>query len=273
MAAFAPSRPHPAIDVAAYRAYAATGLRQELASRSVILARGGFLAIILLVFSRVWSVVLESGAIEGRTRADLIWYLMVTELVALSFPYLHLEVESDLKSGNLVARLPEPISYLGARVAEAGGRLAGRLAFMAPMGIVLALVFGGGFPQHPAGALLALPLLVIAAFFGVVCSAAIGVGALWLHDASPLFWIWQKLVFLLGGLLLPLEIYPGWLRSFAEWTPFAAMLYRPASMVFGFDAPAAALAVTLLLAWLAVTALGLTWLWGRALHALQQQGG
>jgi len=256
----------------AYVAFARIGARNEFAARATVLGRVLFLAIILLVFSRLWAVVADSGMLRGLTRADLVWYLVVTELVVLSFPYIHLLVEDDLRSGELIARLPQPISYAGARVAEAVGGVAVRLAFLAPGAAVAATVFGG-FPAHPAGLLLVAPLLPLAVSLGVVSSAGIGVAALWVHDASPLFWLWQKFVFILGGLMLPLQIYTHWLRVFAEWTPFGAMLNGPARMLFAFD-PGDALRVGLqLVFWNAVGWAGLAWLWTRALRALDGYGG
>ena len=50
----------------------------------------------------------------------------------------------------------------------------------------------------------------------VLSTAAIGLSAFWIVDTSPVYWIWQKLAFVLGGLLLPLELYPDWLRALAR---------------------------------------------------------
>jgi ABC-2 type transport system permease protein len=257
----------------AYRALASIGARNEFAARATLAGRVGLLCCILLIFSRLWTVVLNSGALPGLTRADLVWYIVITELVVLSFPYIHLQVEEDLRSGELTARLPQPVPYIAARIAEAAGGVAVRVAFLLPAGAIAATVFGGGLPGHPVSLLMVVPLIPLAGSLTILFSGAIGLGALWLHDASPLFWVWQKLVFTLGGLLLPLQVYPAWLRTFAEWTPFGAMLNGPGRMVFSFD-PADAIRVALqLLFWNAVGWVGLAWLWSRALRALDGYGG
>lgn len=36
----------------------------------------------------------------------------------------------------------------------------------------------------------------------------------------------------MGGLLFPLDIYPEWALNFALHTPFAAMLYKPAKLIY-----------------------------------------
>lgn len=259
--------------LAALRAYAALGARQEFAAKSALLARAAMLGVFMLVFSRLWTLVLDQGLLPGRTTADMLWYLATTELVVLSFPYLHVEMEADLRTGDLVARLPQPVPYAAARVAEAAGGTAVRLALLAPVGYGLAAFFGGGLPHAPGGLLFAAPLAALGALLALTCSAAIGLGAIWLHDASPLFWIWQKLLFMLGGLMLPLQLYPGWLRDFALRTPFAAMLNGPGRMIFEFDPADAASVFLQLLGWCAVALLGLVWLWSCAIRSLDTSGG
>ena len=107
----------------------------------------------------------------------------------------------------------------------------------------------------------------------MLSTAAIGLSAFWIVDTSPVYWIWQKLAFVLGGLLLPLELYPDWLRAAARLSPFPAMLWGPGRMAFGF-APGAALVTLLeLLAWGALVALLLAWLARRARARVALAGG
>src|SRR5262249_48096631 len=62
-------------------------------------------------------------------------------------------------------------------------------------------------------------------------SLGIGLLAFWLEDVTPVVWVWQKLVFVLGGLMLPLQIYPDLFQPVAFATPFPAILAGPASFV------------------------------------------
>jgi len=240
---------------------------------AVLAGRAAFLLITLFVFSRIWDLVQTAGGLGERTEAELIWYIAITEWVVLSTPQAHLEIEEDLRSGTLVARLPQPVSYFGARFSESLGAAAVRMAVLGATGFVFALFLAGHPPEEPASLAVAAPLAVAATVLSVAWVNAIGGLAIWLNDTSPLYWVWQKLVYILGGLLLPLEIYPDRLRTVAEWTPFAAMLNGPGRMVFGVDG-SDALAVGLLLAgWLALAAGLLSALWARASRSLEAYGG
>ena len=88
-----------------------------------------------------------------------------------------------------------------------------------------------------------------------------------------MMWSWSKLVFVLGGLFLPLEIYPDWLRALARYTPFSAMLWGPARMAFGW-APRLALGTAAELVGWNLLLLGvLAWLGRRAAARLTVHGG
>lgn len=258
---------------ARYAAVARIGLRQEFSAGSALLGRMAFYTLILLVFSRLWEAAVATGTLGGVTRAELLWYLAVTEWVLLSVPLLHLEMEADVRLGDLAHRLPRPLSYLGMRLAEASGTLALRLVVLGVTGALVASAFAGELPRDPRGLFLAIPLGIAAATVALLFHAAIGVSAIWLHDVSPIYWIWQKSAFVLGGLLLPLELYPDWLRSLAAATPFPALLNGPGRMAFGFSPLAAAETAAALCVWGGLSAAGLTWLYRRALRSLDVGGG
>ena len=48
----------------------------------------------------------------------------------------------------------------------------------------------------------------------------------------------MKAVFILGGMIIPLELLPEWLERISLLTPFAAMAYAPARLASGHWEPA-----------------------------------
>ena len=212
-------------------------------------------------------------SVPGAGSAELIWYLAVTEWVMLSLPPLQLDIERDVRTGDIAYRLARPVSYLAGRLAEAAGDTALRAVTLGIAGCGLAYWLSGSFPEDPRGLLLALPLGVLAAWLGLVCLAAIGLSAFWLQDVSPLYWIWQKAAFVLGGLLLPLEVYPDWLRTVAMWTPFSALMHGPGRLAFGYDPAFAAFVAVRLVLWGALGTALLFFIYRRALRVVDVNGG
>jgi len=261
-----------------YLAIAEVSFRQRLSERAALIGRAAFYAIVLLVFSRVWQTLFAAQqALPGATGAaqkpgDYVWYLAVTEWIMLSQPNLYLEIESDVRNGDVAYQLGRPLSYAAGKVAEGVGDLGLRLLLLAPFGLGCARLFSGQWA--PPGALLLAGVVGLLASLVLLLSyAAIGLCAFWLHDCTPVYLVWQKLLFVLGGLLVPLSLYPEWLQRLAAHLPFATLLYGPGQLVL-HPSPGLALRLSLeLLGWLAVSAVGVGLLERRGRSVIELHGG
>jgi ABC-2 type transport system permease protein len=111
-----------------------------------------------------------------------------------------------------------------------------RLAVLLGPGAVLALVVVGA-PPRTSAALLALPALVLGISANLCLQHALAGASFWLRDTRATWFLYQKLVFILGGMLLPLEILPDGLREVALRLPFMAMAYAPARLAAGHLEP------------------------------------
>jgi len=205
-----------------------------------VVGRVVFLGVIMLTFSRIWSVIGAHDSLPGVGSRELLWYLAITEWVVLGTPPLFLGIERDVRSGDFACRLVRPVDYMGAQVAEALGESALRMAVLAPAGAAYAFLLGGGLPADPRGLWLALPLALLGSLIATLFMAAIGLSAFWVVDTNPCFLVWQKAVFVLGGLLFPLEIYPEWLQRLAHATPFPLTCWAAGRMALGWDPALAA---------------------------------
>jgi ABC-2 type transport system permease protein len=130
-----------------------------------------------------------------------------------------------------------------------------------------------GPPPSPLG----WPLVILAIFgawtLNFCLTALIGLTAFLVEDISAFQWIYQKMAFILGGLLIPLDFYPNWLQTIAKALPFSAMTYGPARL-FVEPTPAAFLnTLSLQLAWILGSGLLLTFFYRRSLVHLTVNGG
>jgi ABC-2 type transport system permease protein len=141
------------------------------------------------------------------------------------------------------------------------------------VGMTTAFLLSGGLPREPIGLLAALLLAALGSVFWQLCSAIIGLTSFWLDDCTPLGWLWSKASFVLGGMFVPLELYPNWQRVLAGWSPFSALIAGPASMVLHFDPVLALLLALKLAASIALAAHGLRFTYARALRAVNLGGG
>jgi ABC-2 type transport system permease protein len=145
---------------------------------------------------------------------------------------------------------------------------------------MLNAVFGGltvwwlvGAPQHPEGFLIAIPAILGAWILHFCINAMIGLSAFVVEDVSAFTWIYQKLAFIFGGMLIPLDFYPQWLQTLAKFLPFSSAIYGPARL---FVTPSVELFVNVMslqLAWILALTFVLVIVYRRGLTQLTVNGG
>jgi ABC-2 type transport system permease protein len=251
---------------------ASTAMRRVLAERSGLAVSLAFYVVVMSVLAGLWRAAAESrgGSIAGYTAVALTWYAATTEATTLTLTARMIDdIGSDIGSGAVAAELLRPASVLGVRVVSELGRALPRLAALCAAGVVLATLAVGA-PPSLLGLLLAAPSLVLATACNVVAQHAFAGVAFWLRNAGSTWFLYQKLVFLVGGMLIPLEVLPGWLHRVASVLPFQAMAYAPARLASGHVEP---LLLAQQVGWLVVLSLGAMAVFRAGERRLQVVGG
>lgn len=196
-------------------------------NRKEILIRSTFFLVILYIFSKLWQATQFS---EEANQQLMIWYLSVTELIVLSIPLIQVDIENDIRSGDVVYQLLKPINYLWLKISDSIGAFLFRFIvllliaipfctylsnFIPPIHILFASYFSAG----------------VAGIVFILFHTTIGLLAFKLQDSTPIFWVWQRCSFLFGGLVIPLDFYPVYLKAASYFLPFASLLYGPARLV------------------------------------------
>ncbi|NRA67253.1 MAG: hypothetical protein HRU19_22405 [Pseudobacteriovorax sp.] len=255
-----------------YWGFFVISFRQSLANRWSLLGRSIFYVLILFIFSRLWQFIDHKVGI-GLSATDLLWYLAMTEWIVLSSPFASGEIQEDVRSGNLAYALSRPMSYFWSKYAALFGANITRMGVLFFVGVGAAWLFGGGWPRDPSSLIWFIPFAVLASAIVLLFNCCIGVCSFWLQDSFPLYLVWQKLLFVLGGMMLPLKIYPEWLQQLASLTPFPIMLYEPAFTILTNDHSALPLVLVKLMIWLVIAGLIGQYLFKRACQSLNINGG
>jgi ABC-2 type transport system permease protein len=211
----------------------------------VVAERGGlgvslaFYIVVVSVLSGLWRVAAHAngGTIAGYSAVALTWYIATTEASTVSLNIRMIDdVGRDIATGAVAVEMLRPASVLVVRVATEVGRALPRLVVLMAAGTLVASVSAGA-PPRPATLLLAAPSLVLAITCNIVAQHAFAAAAFWLRDAGSTWFLYQKLVFITGGMLIPLELLPAWLQHVASVLPFRAMSYIPARLASGHAEP------------------------------------
>jgi ABC-2 type transport system permease protein len=242
---------------AKYWAVFTTQLQSAAAYPLDLAARSVAIVLFMVVFFGLWRATYASqgaSSIAGFTLPDMLWYLMLAETIVLSRPRMAQQIAAQVKDGSIAYLLNKPYSFILYQAAASLGDSALRMLFNGLAGGAIVWLLVG-----PPPALFGLPLVLVAMSMGWLidfCVAALlGLTAFFSEEVSAFEWIYNKILFLLGGLLIPLDFFPEWLQRVAYGLPFAAAIYGPARL---FVAPDAGMFLRLLatqLGWL--IALGL----------------
>jgi ABC-2 type transport system permease protein len=257
---------------AKYFAFVRVAVIQASHQRAELYGRIGFFAIVLGVFTSLWRAVEGTELAIAAAPGTLVWYLAATEWIVLSVPLVHVDVQESIRRGDVACQLGRPVSFVGAALAEGLGALALRLMVLAGPAFSLAWWFTGVTPSARAFVAV-IPFALAAAVLFTALHLCIGLLAFWLQDVAPIYWVFQKLTFVLGGLMLPIQFYPEAVQRIASWTPFPSILAGPASFVLSEPALEAGALAVRLFAWTAVVALALYALSRRAVATLTINGG
>lgn len=255
-----------------YGAFARIAAVQAATERGELYGRALFFAVILAVFAALWRAVAEAGMPLSAEPAQMVWYLAASEWILMSAPARHLEIQEEVRRGDVAYQLPRPVAFTRATLAQCVGTLAVRAPVLGAVAFGCAFLFTGTAPSLRALLWLA-PFGLGASLVLAELYVALGLMSFWLTDASPLYWVLGKLLFILGGLMLPLELYPHWLQAIASVTPFPYLLAGPAGFLIHAPGPSAYTLAACLVFWAAALGGLVELLFWRATRALALGGG
>jgi ABC-2 type transport system permease protein len=205
----------------------------HLAYWSEVVLRGIFLVLIIFVFVQLWSLTyrtLGTTQLGDYSLPQMIWYFAFAEAIILSSPLLRNKIDQEVKSGELAYRLNKPYHYVLNLAADYAGERLVRFGLMVSLGSALALLFVGPIQFTPAGVAGAALVVVGAMTLDFLLSCALGLLSFWVEDTWAFDFIYRRLVMLLGGMMIPLDVFPEPLSSIARALPFSVIVYGPARL-------------------------------------------
>ena len=183
------------------------------------------------------------------------------------------ELQDDIRSGQIDLALTRPCPVWIVRIGEGAGQYLARMLLLITPCLALTAFMAGEFrlgagrPARHVRKRCCSP--------GSFCCAPIswlGRPACGSKQAEPVFWIWQKSLFVLGALLWPLTLYPLALARLVWLTPFPAVLAAPAQWAQSTSALGLAAATLHQIVWAAAFIFAAARINRAVLRALQQGG-
>jgi ABC-2 type transport system permease protein len=243
---------------------------ETLKNKNSLVGLSIFLITCLIIFSNLWKIAAGRMNAFDLNPDSLLWYIALNESVLISLPDIQEDIEDDLKSGKLSYLLPRPISYIGSKFFEGLGILSANLLVLGIVAFCFTAYMTG---KIPPGFLLILPLGILSGCVALIFHLLIGISAFWMHEVGPFYWLFEKLLFIFGGLMLPLFVYPKWIQTLASFTPFPAILGERSALAIDFQLSNVLHLVATLSLWAIIGICSLFFLYRKGLKILTIGGG
>ncbi|HEX2864631.1 MAG TPA: ABC-2 family transporter protein [Deinococcales bacterium] len=260
--------------LAAYWGFAQVRFSDLLANRFRFVVGIGAYFIYVSVYQAIYRAIYSGpGAIGGLRLSEALTYVVVAWVLRSMYTNnLDREVTEEVRRGDIALSLLKPADFPTAKLVAAGGETLFRASFFT---LPAAIVIGLAYPVRPPDSLPNALGAVLSAFLSFLVysqvNLLVGLTTVFTEHTVGVQRAKNAAMDLLGGVLLPLSLYPGWAQAILRWLPFQAVAYTPAAIYLGKLDLISGLAVQA--AWAVALWLAVRWVWTRALDRLTVQGG
>lgn len=261
-----------------YAAIIVAGFKQELVYKIDYFVSLIFRILSSLIAIFVWTTVFNSSgasSIGGLTLSTMyVYFFIVNAIAIITFnDSMAIRMQDDIQSGNITTALTKPVRYPSQLFFNAiAVNLVALLSVSLPFLILIA------FLAHLAVTLttLALFLAEIAVAYLVTSTLCfiLGTSAVYLTNVWGILNVTDSIYFLLGGGLVPLNLFPPWASHILLLLPSQLSTYTPAATLLGIISTSQALnGIIVGLVWLlALFAVAMLW-WKRVSMNITSVGG
>ncbi|HRK87997.1 MAG TPA: ABC-2 family transporter protein [Anaerolineales bacterium] len=204
----------------------------NLAYPGDFLGRSVSIAVFLFIFAGLWQttyIIAGTASINGLTFANMMWYLMMAETIELGRPRTNRIISEQVKNGEVAYILSKPYNFVLYHFSFGLGDGLMRIVINILVGILVTWLLAGP-PPSLLGWSMALITMIGAWILHFCMMALIGLAAFVVEETNSFELIYQKFVFVLGGMMLPLDLFPQWLQEIVRVLPFPYMMYAPARL-------------------------------------------
>jgi ABC-2 type transport system permease protein len=216
---------------------AVAAIKQEMAYRfDFITATLGALLTMALVYY-LWTAIYRSATTMQLSYEALITYVCLGQAFSFARPgqrRVLVRIGYGIRSGDVLMDLLRPTDYQLLTFSDTLGAYVMETMFVSLPSYLLALVLFGISPPASPEAALGFVVSLFGAFFLVFSlDFFIGLMAFWTFAIWGLGYAKIAALDILAGTIIPLTLFPDWLRRIALALPFQGMAYTPLAIYIG----------------------------------------
>lgn len=195
-------------------------------------------ALLIFIFLNLWKYMYkDSNLIAGYTLSQMAWYVAITEIVWFSIrpKKMRNELSLDIRSGKVAYVINKPFHYVWYILSKYIGETIVSVVLYSITGFIISLMIIG-VPDFFT--IESIPFIIITLIMSSLVMAFIYILisflAFWVEDNSPFFWVYEKLILVLG-VMFPLEVFPKYIQPLIKYSTIYSTTYAPAKMFVDYS--------------------------------------
>ena len=194
---------------------------------------------LIFIFMNLWNYIYSNPneLINDYSKPQMIWYVIITEIIwsASDGRKYCRKISDDVKSGNIAYAINKPYSYIGYALSSHLGETTLKTIIAIIVGFSMGAIFLNYFPPLSIPAIIMIFLSgLLSVLIDSLLITFIGLISFIIEDSNPIFWLYSKLILILG-VLFPIEYFPGIWAQIIRYSPIYVICYGPAKLFVDFN--------------------------------------
>ncbi|MNE44478.1 hypothetical protein D3C80_1387040 [compost metagenome] len=230
----------------------------------------------MLIIYAFWQAVYENRTTVGdMTLQAMITYTMLATLLNNFTSGVGNQLANQVRDGSVAIELMRPYNLLDKLVSlDIGFKISGIIREALPLLLIAYLFLGVSAPSSWEAVVLFILSAILGILIGTQLDLIIGILAFWLDYVWGLRVLRGAILLFFTGALVPITMFPEWLRTLSMYLPFQSMVYVPVTIYTGqLTGMAAFQAMAIQLLWLAGIFVGIRVAWSYAIRRVTIFGG
>lgn len=228
--------------------------------------------LVFLLYGYVFKI--NGGNIKGIDYATSLWSMFIYfSIMTLNIRRIDSTIMKDVKSGNVEMFINKPKNYILLSMYKSIGQGIYSFIIISIIGSIAMLLIVG-FPK--VNLLLFIPTYIITLILGIILAliiySIIGLLSFFMQDITPIHWIVDKIVMVLGGSYIPVAMLPPIIKLLAYISPLGAINFAT-STVFSTWNNEFLIRISLQIIWIIVFSLILKYIYIKAIEKSMINGG
>lgn len=212
-----------------YFAFLIVGLKAQL--KTIINSFSTIFSFIIHItmFSFLWDFVLDGKDIQGYSKEQLIWYVIMAEVITYSFGYYYKKIAYKVEMGDFGYDMSKPYNFLGRCFMEGFSELPITFILLG-VGGIMGTFLAGPLKITFIGILQVILVTTIAVINLLGLNIIVGMLTIWVGKDVSSIWL------LIGKAMLifafsPLELFPKWAQLPLILIPTTNIIYTPSKLL------------------------------------------